>query len=103
MSTTLRNRIAIQSLSATANEGGTFIENWSTVTSVWATVNGNAKENLAYEKEQQMNYYTIRIRKQNISNNNRILFNEKILVIESVLDDTSRNNYMLIKAREEKI
>ena len=103
MSTTLRNRIVIQSLSTTASEGGTYIESWSTISSVWATVNGNAKENLAYEKEQQMNYYTIRVRKQNISNNNRILFNNKILVIESVLDDTSRNNYMLIKAREEKI
>ena len=103
MSTTLRNRIVIQSLSTTASEGGTFIETWSTVSSIWATVNGNAKENLAYEKEQQMNYFTIRIRKQNVSNTNRILFNNKILVIESVLDDTSRNNYMLIKAREEKV
>jgi SPP1 family predicted phage head-tail adaptor len=103
MSTTLRNRIVIQSLSTTASEGGTFIETWSTVSSIWATVNGNAKENLAYEKEQQMNYFTIRIRKQNVSNTNRILFNNKILVIESILDDTSRNNYMLIKAREEKV
>ena len=103
MSTTLRNRIVIQSLSTTASEGGTFIETWSTVSSIWATVNGNAKENLAYEKEQQMNYFTSRIRKQNVSNTNRILFNNKILVIESILDDTSRNNYMLIKAREEKV
>lgn len=103
MSTTLRNRVTLQSLTTSVDEGGTFTETWNTVSSLWATVSGNANENLAYEKEQQMNSFVIRVRKQTITNKNRILYKGKILVIESVLDDTGRDNFMIIKAREELV
>jgi SPP1 family predicted phage head-tail adaptor len=101
MLTILRNRITIQSLTTTASGGGTFIETWSTVSTVWANVQGIAKEETRFDKIQQIDQYTIRMRKRDISNQNRLIYKGQTLEIESVLDETQQSKMMTIKARAE--
>jgi len=101
MLTILRNRITIQSLTTTASGGGTFIETWSTVATVWANVQGKAKEETRFDKIQQMDEYTIRMRKRDITNANRLVYKDEVLEIESVLDETQQSKMITIKARAE--
>jgi SPP1 family predicted phage head-tail adaptor len=101
MLTILRNRVTIQSLTTTASGGGTFIETWSTVSTVWANVQGMAKEETRFDKIQQIDQYTIRMRKRDISNQNRLIYKGQTLEIESVLDETQQSKMMTIKARAE--
>ena len=101
MLTILRNRITIQSLTTTASGGGTFIETWSTVSTVWANVQGKAVEQTRFDKIQQIDEYTIRMRKRSISNENRLIYKGEVLQIESVLDETQQSKMMTIKARAE--
>jgi SPP1 family predicted phage head-tail adaptor len=101
MLTILRNRVTIQSLTTTASGGGTFIETWSTVSTVWANVQGMAKEETRFDKIQQIDQYTIRMRKRTLTNENRLIYKGEVLEIESVLDETQQSKMMTIKARAE--
>ena len=99
MLTILRNRITIQSLTVTPSGGGTYDEAWTTVSTVWANVQGKAKEETTFDKVQQIDEYTIRMRKRSISNENRLIYKGQVLEIESVLDETQQSRMMTIKAR----
>jgi SPP1 family predicted phage head-tail adaptor len=101
MLTILRNRVTIQSATTTASGGGTSVETWSTVSTVWANVQGEAKEETRFDKIQQIDEYTIRMRKRAISNKNRLIYKGQILDIESVLDETQQSRMITIKARAE--
>jgi SPP1 family predicted phage head-tail adaptor len=101
MLTILRNRVTIQSMTVTASGGGTFDETWSTVSTVWANVQGVAKEETRFDKIQQMNEYIIRMRKRNITNENRLVYKGQVLEIKSVLDETEQGRMITIKASAE--
>jgi len=101
MLTILRNRVTIQSMTVTPSGGGTFDETWTTVSTVWANVQGIAKEETRFDKIQQIDQYTIRMRKRDISNQNRLIYKGQTLEIESVLDETQQSKMMTIKARAE--
>lgn len=101
MLTILRNRVTIQSLTTTASGGGTFIETWTTDSTVWANVQGKAVEETRFDKIQQIDEYTIRMRKRAITNANRLIYKGQELEIESVLDETQQSKMMTIKARAE--
>ena len=101
MLTILRNRVTIQSLTTTASGGGTFEETWTTDSTVWANVQGQAKEETRFDKIQQIDEYTIRMRKRDITNANRLIYKGEVLEIESVLDETQQSRMMTIKARAE--
>lgn len=101
MLTILRNRVTIQSLTTTASGGGTFEETWSTVATVWANVQGQAKEETRFDKIQQIDEYTIRMRKRDITNANRLIYKGQELEIKSVLDETQQSKMMTIKASAE--
>jgi SPP1 family predicted phage head-tail adaptor len=101
MLTILRNRVTIQSMTVTASGGGTFDETWSTVSTVWANVQGVAKEETRFDKIQQMNEYIIRMRKRNITNENRLIYKGQVLEIKSVLDETEQGRMITIKASAE--
>jgi SPP1 family predicted phage head-tail adaptor len=101
MLTILRNRVTIQSMTVTPSGGGTFDETWTTVSTVWANVQGTAKEETRFDKIQQIDEYTIRMRKQNVRNENRLIYKGQILEIKSVLDETQQGRMMTIKASAE--
>jgi SPP1 family predicted phage head-tail adaptor len=101
MLTILRNRVTIQSLTVIPSGGGTYDETWTTVSTVWANVQGTAKEETTFDKIQQIDEYTIRMRKRNISNENRLIYKGKILEIKSVLDETQQSKMITIKASAE--
>ena len=101
MLTILRNRITIQSLTTTASGGGTFAETWTTVATVWANVQGKAVEETRFDKIQQIDEYTIRMRKRDITNANRLIYKGQELEIKSVLDETQQSKMMTIKASAE--
>lgn len=101
MLTILRNRVTIQSMTVTPSGGGTFDETWSTVSTVWANVQGSANEETKFDKIQQMNEYTIRMRKRNITNENRLIYKGQVLEIKSVLDETEQGKMITIKASAE--
>lgn len=101
MLTNLRNRVTIQSVTTTASGGGTSLETWSTVATVWANVQGKAKEETKFDKIQQIDEYTIRMRKRDLTNKERLIYKSQVLDIESVLDETQQSRMMTIKARAE--
>jgi SPP1 family predicted phage head-tail adaptor len=101
MLTILRNRITIQGMTVTPSGGGTFDETWTTVSTVWANVQGKAVEETRFDKIQQIDEYTIKMRKRAITNANRLIYKGQILEIESVLDETQQSRMMTIKARAE--
>jgi SPP1 family predicted phage head-tail adaptor len=88
-------------MTVTPSGGGTFDETWSTVSTVWANVQGVAKEETRFDKIQQMNEYIIRMRKRNITNENRLLYKGQVLEIKSVLDETEQGRMITIKASAE--
>jgi SPP1 family predicted phage head-tail adaptor len=88
-------------MTVTASGGGTFDETWSTVSTVWANVQGVAKEETRFDKIQQMNEYIIRMRKRNITNENRLIYKGQVLEIKSVLDETEQGRMITIKASAE--
>jgi SPP1 family predicted phage head-tail adaptor len=99
MLTCLRNTITIQSLTTTPSGGGTFSETWTTTSTAWARVQGVAVEETRFDKIQQVEQYTIRMRKQPLSNAQRIVYLGKVLEIESVLDESQLSRMMTVKAR----
>jgi SPP1 family predicted phage head-tail adaptor len=101
MLTNLRSNISLQSLSTTASGGGTFIESWTTTSTIWANVHVSSDLDERYDKAQQVNKYTIRVRKQPINNTQRIVYKNKVLRIESVIDESQRGSMMTIKASED--
>lgn len=101
MLTNMRNNITIQTLSTTPSGGGTFTEAWTTTSTIWANVHISSALDERFGKAQQVNTYTIRIRKQPISNAQRLIYKNKVLRIESVVDESQRNTMMTIKASED--
>ncbi len=88
-------------MTVTPSGGGTFDETWTTVSTVWANVQGKAVEETRFDKIQQIDEYTIKMRKRAITNANRLIYKGQILEIESVLDETQQSRMMTIKARAE--
>jgi SPP1 family predicted phage head-tail adaptor len=88
-------------MTVTPSGGGTFDETWSTVSTVWANVQGTANEETRFDKVQQMNEYTIRMRKRAITNENRLIYKGQVLEIKSVLDETEQGRMITIKASAE--
>jgi SPP1 family predicted phage head-tail adaptor len=88
-------------MTVTPSGGGTFDETWTTVSTVWANVQGKAVEETRFDKIQQIDEYTVKMRKRTITNANRLIYKGQILEIESVLDETQQSRMMTIKARAE--
>lgn len=109
MLTRLSNRVTVQEETRVLFQAGTYTSSWSTVCITWANVQlktGDAGfiEKYDQSKKQQYNYYNVIIRyNESVTNKNRLLFKGKILVIESVADNASRNRLQTLKCREEVI
>lgn len=109
MMTRLCHRVVLQAETRTTASGGAYTTSWSTSSVEWANVaiNNNlnaASEDYSHDKKQQITNYEITMRYDiNITNIKRLLYNNKILVIESVHDGTGRQRMIKVKCREENL
>lgn len=100
-----RHRVVLQSNSPQAIAGGCFTASWATVTTFWANVmEANAVESTQHNKAQQITgvkilaRYTTSIDKKIC----RLIYDNNIIVIESVRDITNSKNEIVIQGRYEK-
>jgi len=105
MLTRLPHRVVVQNEIRTEFEGGAYTSSWTTDSTEWANVqfDDKSKETYSQEKNQQMTYVNVIMRQDvNLTNRNRLLFNNNILVIEDEGDPTYRNRMKKIKCRLEQ-
>jgi SPP1 family predicted phage head-tail adaptor len=108
MLTRLQHRIGVQTQTRTEFEGGAYTTSWATSSTIWANVQLQSgkygmAETYENDKEQQFSYFDVTIRSNsNITNKNRIIFDGKILVIESTNDIVQRGRYQKIQCRLEE-
>ncbi len=100
-----RHRVVLQSNTPQAIAGGCFTASWATVTTFWANVmDASAVESTLHNKAQQITgvrilaRYTTSIDKKTC----RLLFDNNVIVIESIRDLTNRKNEIVIQGRYEK-
>lgn len=105
MLTRLRERVVIQTESREDFEGGASTTSWVTASTEWANVQYDesaSKETYDQEKKQQMSIYNVTMRQDiTLTNENRLLYNNNILVVEDEGDPTSRKRMKTIKCRLE--
>jgi SPP1 family predicted phage head-tail adaptor len=102
MLTRMRQRIIIQTSTATSSTGGTFTETWADTYTRFANVKvKNATENFRFDKDSQENTYEITMRSEDFTNKMRLKYGTKILRIESVSDPTQYNRMIKVIANEE--
>lgn len=103
MLTRLPHRIVIQNESRSLFEGGCYTSSWITSSTEWANCQiSKDYESYKQEKKQQYNKYIIIARSSiSISNESRIIFDDKTLEIEAVSNPTNRNRMIEITCREE--
>lgn len=102
--TNLPHRVVVQSESRVDFEGGAQTTSWTTDSTEWANVqyDNSSKETYDQEKKQQMTYYNVIMRQDvTVTNKNRLLFNDTILVVEDEGDPTNRGRMKTIKCRLE--
>lgn len=104
MLTRLNSRVVIQSESRVEFEGGAYTTSWTTDSTEWANVqyDNSSKETYDQEKKQQITYFNVIMRQDvTLTNKNRLLFNDNILVVEDEGDPTQRGRMKTIKCRLE--
>lgn len=91
--------------SRTTFSGGAYTSSWTSVSVEWANCQCySATENTNHNKKQQYTKWKIIMRQNsNITNKNRLIFDSRILHIESVIDYTARNRMIEVTCREEVI
>lgn len=105
MLTHLPHRVVIQSESRSLFIGGAYTTSWTTDSTVWANCQSYTdKESYNNDKTQEYNKYKVITRYlASITNKKRLLFDSKILHIETIKDPTNRGRMMEITCREEVI
>ena len=114
----LNKKVCIQSKTTVSEGGGCFSETWTpeyiktnpsynttsyNSASVWANVQiPSSKEDYNLSKDQQFNYYEIVMRNRPINKiTQRLIYDGKILHIETVSDPITKNRMLVLKCREE--
>ena len=103
--TRLVHRVSLQTETRTEFQGGAYTTSWETASTEWANVQvDTSNESYAQDKSQQYTKYKVIMREDtNIDNTKRLLFDGKILVIETKIDPTNRNRMTILKCREEVV
>ena len=99
----MRNRVALQSMSESTDEGGGQSVSFSTVATVWAKVENLSGEEAIFgdQIEDRSNYrFTIRYYSA-LTPKHRLSFNSKVFNIEHIkVDKESGARYQIIDAKE---
>lgn len=101
----LRHRITFQRENSTDDGSGGFTDPWAnptTVTTVWAEVKPmSARERLHSAQLDNPITHEIRIRfRSGLSETDRIVFENRILNIRSIIDPDERSRWLMISAVE---
>lgn len=101
----LPHRVVLQTESRTTFSGGAYTSSWSTSSTEWANVQiETSNESYEQDKKQQYTKYKVVMRDDiTIDNVKRLLFDNKILIIETRIDPTNRNRMQILKCREEVV
>ena len=107
----LPHRISImaESRSTVSIGGGCYTTSWTTSSTVWANCQvlnntSDKKESYKDNKKQQYTKWKVITRASNsITNKNRIIFDNRILTVETVVDPTARDRMLEIVCREEVV
>jgi SPP1 family predicted phage head-tail adaptor len=105
----LPHRVSVmqESRSTVSIGGGCYTTSWTTSSVEWANcqVSNNIsdkKESHELNKKQQFTRWNIIMRANtNITNANRLIYNNKILTVETVSDPTARGRMIQLECREE--
>ena len=105
MLTRLPHRVSLQTETRTEFQGGAYTTSWATASTEWANVQvDTSDESYTQDKSQQYTKYKVIMREDtNVNNTKRLIFNDKILVIETKIDPTNRNRMTILKCREEVV
>ncbi len=98
----LRHRINIQARSATVDEFGQESETWTTLNTVWASVEPlSGRELLAAQQVQGETTHRVRMRFQaGITTSHRILFNLRPFNIQSVINKNEAGAFLELLCTE---
>ena len=101
----LPHRVVLQAESRTTFSGGAYTSSWATSSTEWANVQvDTSNESYEQDKKQQYTKYKVVMRDDiTIDNVKRLLFDNKILIIETRIDPTNRNRMQILKCREEVV
>lgn len=105
----LPHRITILNETRTAIAGGCYTSTFVTASTEWANCQvlnntGDKKESYAYHKKQQFTTWKVMMRADvSITNKQRIVYDSRILEVETVIDPTSRGRMQEIVCREEVV
>lgn len=88
---TLRNRITLQEFSSSEDDWGQPIEGWRDVAKVWANVRFlNGKEYISADRETQQSTASVRIRRRQVNQSMRVIFDGVTYDITAVLPGPNR-------------
>jgi SPP1 family predicted phage head-tail adaptor len=99
----LKHRVTIQQQNGTLNDGGGNIKpNWVDVVTVWASVSPiNAQESIIAERRGQQVTHSISVRyRTDISPKMRLLFNGRVLDIQTIVNINEENKELKIQCLE---
>ena len=100
---TLRERITIQSDSGNVvNDYGETMPSWTDVATVWANVRAaSGRERIAFGQETATLAYVIEIRyRDDIAPDDRVIWGDRALNIESVRDPDGRTRRIVLECSE---
>ena len=99
----LRHRVSIQSLSGTLDSYGEPTSGWSTDETVWASIESiSGNEVDIGEGQAGIITHSVSMRyTANATPKKRLLFGSRVFGIQSVLNHEERNEYLVLKCKEE--
>ena len=109
MYTRLPHRVTIQYKTTASWKGATFTTSWTNSNTVWANVSLKDKsaveENYNNFKGQQFTYYNVILRNEIgiYKSTNRFVFDNKILHIETIRDNSNRGRFNEYMCRCEEV
>lgn len=94
--------MSIQSATETRNGYGEAVKTWSTVTTVWASVEPlRGRELFDAEQVQSEISHRVRVRYSgSVTPQNRLLFGSRVLEIQAVINVNERNREMQLMCKE---
>jgi len=89
----MRDYITIERNTPTQGDAGEEIDNWATLAYTW----GHMRGSISNEQEA---IYTVKIRYQELTHNDRLVLGSRVFNIISVLDRSGMNRDLVLEARE---
>ncbi len=98
----LRHRLTIQEFTETRDELGDPVETWKDVATVWGSIEPlSGREYYTAEQVNADVTHKVTIRYRAVEVKNRVLFGDRVFLIESILNTDERNCELVMVCRED--